>query len=410
MNRSSARPPTNRRDDHHRARRVRNLGEIEPREAARRHEAGDQPLKKLNRQLARRHDRQQNDDHQHRPLPAASVSVGDGRRDHRRRAHSDRAQVARRRVPEGCAPEADRDSRLPSDAVFERPPAGADQVVADVRFARLRRPFRDLPCAFDAFQRHAHLPVAGRFRDLFDRMPVAIAAGEVHARIHTGGIALQDLLDQTDALEELAPVERRDEAEAPDQVGHERLLARLMPRFRTNRVLHRLAARAQRSIELAPEIRRARMLPGALEQSNHERRMHLRRPGLPDAGGRLQRVDQSIRIETMGAARGEDVSPDSQVFDERQLQRGRPRPELAHRERTDRLICRDEAVHALRVEPARTAPDQLEGHRINPGQARKLVGRDPRKPPEEGRGQVVMNIAKSRQNDVKIVEQPLGGR
>ena len=197
----------------------------------------------------------------------------------------DRPQVVQRRVPEEGAPEPDQQSRFPSDASLELPPAGAHQVVADVRFARVRRMFGDLPSAFDRLQRDAHLRLAGRFRDLFDRMPVPIAAGEVHARIHRGRVALQDLLDEADALEEFAPVEGRDQAETADQVGHERLLARLMPRLGANRVLDRLAARAQRGIELASEIGGGRMFPRALQQPDHERGMDLRRPALPIGAG-----------------------------------------------------------------------------------------------------------------------------
>ena len=106
-------------------------------------------------------------------------------------------------------------------------------------------------------------------------MPVAIAADEIHASINGRRIALKDLFDQTDALEELAPVEGRHEAEAADQVRHEGLLRRLMPRLRADRVLDRLAARRQRSLELVPKIRGGLVFPRALEQPDHERGMHL---------------------------------------------------------------------------------------------------------------------------------------
>src|SRR5204862_1110352 len=111
------------------------------------------------------------------------------------------------------------------------------QVMADVSFTRIRRAFRDLPGALDALQRHAHLTLARGFGELLDGVPVAIAAGEIHPSVHGDRIALKDLLDQTDALEELAPVEGRHEAEAPDQVRHEGLFGRLMARFRTDGVL-----------------------------------------------------------------------------------------------------------------------------------------------------------------------------
>src|SRR5262249_4291980 len=61
-----------------------------------------------------------------------------------------------------------------------------------------------------------------------------------------------------------------------------------------------------------------------------------------------------------------------------------------------------------RVEASRAAPSQLERQRVDARQTGELVGRDPWKPTEERRRQVVMNVAKRRQHDVEIVEQPLG--
>ena len=63
------RPPDaveNRRDDDHRARRLRNVDEIEAGKPARRHQARNQSLNNLNRQLTRRHEGQQRNENQHR--------------------------------------------------------------------------------------------------------------------------------------------------------------------------------------------------------------------------------------------------------------------------------------------------------------------------------------------------------
>ena len=142
------------------------------------------------------------------------------------------------------------DVGLPGDAALERPAAGANQVIADVRRAIVRRAHVHLSRPLDALEREQQLGLAGRQRQLLDRMPVAVAAAEVHLAVDAGGIALQHLLDQADALEELAPVERRDEAEAGDQVGHAGLLGGLVLPVRADRVLHRLAAARQHFVEL----------------------------------------------------------------------------------------------------------------------------------------------------------------
>ena len=112
----------------------------------------------------------------------------------------------------------------------------------------------------------------------------------------------------------------------------------------------------------------------------------------------------------MGAARRQDVGSRAQVLDQRELQRRRPRPQLAHRQRRDRLKCRDEPVQPLRIEPAGAAANQLERHRVNARQAGELVGGDPRQPPEERRRQIVVNVAQRGENDVEVVEQPLRRR
>ena len=109
-----------------------------------------------------------------------------------------------------------------------------------------------------------------------------------------------------------------------------------------------------------------------------------------------------------GAARRDAVGPRAHVLDERQLQRARPRPELADGQGRHRLEGRDEAVQPLSVEPARAAPDQLEGQRVDARQPGELVRRDRRKAPKERGWQVVVDVAGGRRDDVKVVEQPLG--
>ena len=98
----------------------------------------------------------------------------------------------------------------------------------------------------------------------------------------------------------------------------------------------------------------------------------------------------------------------AQVLDQRELQRARPRPELADRERRDRLERGDEALQPLRVEAAGAATDQLERQRVDARRPGELVGRDGRKPPEERRRQIVVDVARRRRDDVEVVEQPLG--
>ena len=179
--------------------------------------------------------------------------------------------------------------------------------MADVRFSGIRCAFCDLPGAFDALQRHAHLRIASRFGQLFDGVPVAVAAREIHPPVHGDRIALKDLLDQADALEELAPVEGRHEAEAPDQVRHERLFGRLMPRLRTDGVLNRLTARGQCRIELVAQRRGRLMLARPLKQADDERRVELAQ--LPQPASQYEEHLGVIRPRARLPPQAVDIEP-----------------------------------------------------------------------------------------------------
>ena len=146
-----------------------------------------------------------------RPASASRASHArrrSGRRPRRApRSRRDRPEVARRAQREerrltrcrGPGPQ----STLRSNCAA----AGANQVVADVRRARLGA-FARLPRALDALSATRSWPSPVGIGELLDRVAIPVAAAEVHAGVHAGGIALQHLLDQADAFEELAPVER----------------------------------------------------------------------------------------------------------------------------------------------------------------------------------------------------------
>ena len=81
--------------------------------------------------------------------------------------------------------------------------------------------------ALDRPQRDPHLRVSARRREFLDRLALSIAAEEVHPSVRAGGIALQDLLDQTHRLDILAPIDRGAQAQAGDGIGHRHLVGRL---------------------------------------------------------------------------------------------------------------------------------------------------------------------------------------
>src|SRR5262245_66420012 len=95
------------------------------------------------------------------------------------------------------------------------------------------------------------------------------------------------------------------------------------------------------------------------------------------------------------------------MVDERELQRGRPRPELSHRQRRNRLEGGDESVQPLRVEPPGAASNQLESHRVDAGSAGEFIGGDLWKPSKKSTRKIVVDVADGRANEVNVVEQPL---
>src|SRR3546814_14126904 len=66
---------------------------------------------------------------------------------------------------------------------------------------------------------------------LFHHVAVAVAGGEIHRRVDAGRIFAQALLDQAAVLDEIAPVDRRQRAQAADAVADRDLIGGLLLRF-----------------------------------------------------------------------------------------------------------------------------------------------------------------------------------
>src|ERR687897_154704 len=103
----------------------------------------------------------------------------------------------------------------------------------------------------------------------------------------------------------------------------------------------------------------------------------------------------------MRAALSQNVGSYAEVFDQRELERAGPGPELPDGQWRHRLERRHEPVEPLSIEAPRAAADQLEGQCVHTWQAREFIGGDHRKPPKEGRRQIVMNVARRRRDNVE---------
>ena len=129
-----------------------------------------------------------------------------------------------------------------------------------------------LASVFDGLQRHPDLTFAARRGQRFDRLSLLIPAQEVHVSVGVSGIALQDLLDQTDRLHVLLPIQRGAQAEARHGVGHRDLCDGLTLVLAANRVFGRGLLCCQVSVYGAAQVRQPDpVLADAMKQLDDER-------------------------------------------------------------------------------------------------------------------------------------------
>ncbi len=126
--------------------------------------------------------------------------------------------------------------------------------------AQLRGPSGALDGAQgDPVLRLAGIGLAAPPRQILDGMTVAVAAGEVHARVDSCRVAPQDLLRPADLLDEDAPIERRAEAQAGDGVGGGDLIGSLTLVLFAHRILGRRAVRRESLVDRGGEGGEARV-------------------------------------------------------------------------------------------------------------------------------------------------------
>ena len=127
--------------------------------------------------------------------PGVAPSRDQGQR--RQQEHG--GEVEKCRVPEDQPANAPERLGTIGQLALEMVSAAAHEVVTDVGGAFGEALARGrLPRNLDDFQGDAHLSLAARIRELFDRLPLAIAAEKVHASVGAGRVTQQHLLDQAD--------------------------------------------------------------------------------------------------------------------------------------------------------------------------------------------------------------------
>ena len=344
--------------------------------------------------------------------------LGESRAQYHQQAEVDRH---RRAVEVAAQPLAE--VRAHAQLPLQLRPAAVDQIPADMPRQRRRRLGRRRDAAqFHRGGGHAHLVQPMLARQPLHHVAVAVAGGEVHLRVDAGRVLAQLLLDQAHALDEIAPVDRRQQAQAADAVAHAHLCRGLLLRLALHQVLDALAGFGQALLDPAQRQRQRRAL--ALQPARHlghERAVH-RRVGARHVGDHQHhRVGCALGGggHRVGPARGlAAVAPvghhprghAAQVLDQRQPQHDRDRPQLAQSQRSHFLVGVDETVQAGSVDAAVAVRDDLQRDVIDPRQAGRGAVVQPRQFAAVALGQVPAGDADLLLDQVEVVQQPFGRR
>ena len=106
-----------------------------------------------------------------------------------------------------------------------------------------------------------------------------------------------------------------------------------------------------------------------------------------------------------------DVFGDAaEAFDQSEPQHDRQGPQLAQRERTDRLVGGHKMTHLLDIDVPVGVGDQFEGDGVDPGETRFRTVEEARQFATVGPWQIEARRANLLLDDVKIVEEPLSRR
>jgi hypothetical protein len=151
------------------------------------------------------------------------------------------------------------------------------------------------------------------------------------------------------------------------------------------------------------------VLADAVEQLDDEGRVGAGRQH-PDAA--LLVCPRHVKVGGVprGAGREQLLGKPPQVFDQRQLQHARPRPELADGQRRDALIAVQELGELVSIEPAVAVPHQLHGDGVDARLPGMLARRQRGQRAGVRARQVPADPADLGRNQMEIVEQPVARR
>ena len=402
-------PGASQQGRHHRQRaRVRrdSSGIVKPRQRTRCRERHSHAVHQRHGELAGGEQRNQDDEQQPPAAHPVGMRVCREAPGEEARGERERSQIKRQRKA----------AKAHSHAALELRQAFVDEVVAHMRAARVAAGLRQR----DSLPRHIGFGEGTAFRHPFDRVPVAVAAGEVHRGVH--GILAQRALDHAHRLDELAPVGRAQQAQAADAVAHRDLVGSLLLGFGLHQLLDGrtgfgkpLLDPGERQCERgALPLQPARQLS---DERAHHRRVRARHVGNhQDQALRVLRrhrqhlVGPGASAVALGGGRDEARRHAPQVLEQCKAQHDRDRPELAELQRRDRLVRRHEAAQAFKIHAAIAVRNGLDRDVVHARQARGRAVQQARQLAAVGSRQVPFGGADLLFDQVEVIEQPLAGR
>ena len=410
---------------HHQAARAgrQPLGKFHARQHMRCGQQGGQPVHQGHGQLAAGQERQWQQQPPHRAGQALAAGQAQQTSAAEQGQHGNRAQVQRHRVGTQPALQGQPHRQAQLQCALQHRQTDAYQVVADVavRAAHTRRAVQRMVRQLHHLARHLCLGNACQARALFHHVAVAVAGGEVHARVDTAGVLAQGGLHQALGFDKIAPVRSAEQAQAGNAVADADLVDGLALGFGLHHLLNGLTGFTQALLHpgqrqgqgRAMALQAARQLGDKGIHQGGTGARHVRDHQDQALGVVLGHLQHLVRPGTgavaLEHALGHARAYAAQVFNQGQAQHDGNGPELAQLELRHILVGRHKAVQVLRVDPAVTMRNHLQRNVIDARQALGGATGQQRQLTAVPLGEVRARGEDLLFNEIKIVQQPLAG-
>src|ERR1043165_1617558 len=275
-------------------------------------------------------------------------------------------------------------------------------------------------CQINGAPRHFQLIAMRALGYALDDVTITVARGELHTRIRLRRVFAQDRINEAHVLEEVAPIQSREQAHARDDVADSDLRRRLSLMLKMHKLLWGTAALFKPLLEAVEDTYHNRVLIAqALNQMHDESPAKLLAPfpTLSDDGEQLfgrprghveQFVREHVRLFSLFARGADTRGQAAQVFDERQAQADRQSPDFADGQSRNALVGADEAAQGLAIKTAVRVRDERESDGIDARVTFKLSFRELGQFVVITPGQVFADFAQLFFDDVKVINEPFG--